>query len=218
MDGGNIICLEKTDRAKSCVLFPNGIFFDPLRPDPRLIDMETIAISLGNQCRFAGLVEDFYSTAQHSVLVAALAPDDLGAQKMALLHDADEFGGLTDMVSPVKPEFPDYVKAQNRIGRAVEIRFDLDHADHPRIKPADRRALAIEKRCLKPAGEAGYWDSYADLHPGDMNITVDPLMPKVARRLFLDAVDLVFEQGLPVTLDWLLERDGFRMDTCAPSP
>ena len=51
---------------------------------------DQIARQLGKLCRFAGATPDHWSVARHSLLVAALAPDDPWHRMAALLHDAHE--------------------------------------------------------------------------------------------------------------------------------
>ena len=51
---------------------------------------EQIARQLGKLCRYAGASPDWWSVARHSLLVAALAPDDPEHRLAALLHDCHE--------------------------------------------------------------------------------------------------------------------------------
>ena len=68
------------------------------RPDWMLPDIseltefpaEQIARQLGKLCRYAGATPDWWSVARHSLLVAALAPDDPEHRLAALLHDCHE--------------------------------------------------------------------------------------------------------------------------------
>lgn len=190
----------------------DGRLFDPLRPDPDEIGIETIATVLSNSCRFGGHIEGFYSTAQHSVLVSFLAPRDLGAQRYALLHDADEAFGLPDMLTMLKPVFPEFVSAQAMIAKAIEHRFGLDHKDHARIKPADRQALVLEKSQMKKCLDRRYWKAWCDGVPAAEGIAIDLLPPKSARELFLDAHEQVFMREMPVDADFLADRPGFDID------
>ncbi|MCE6957717.1 hypothetical protein LAZ40_01410 [Cereibacter sphaeroides] len=195
----------------------DGRLFNPFQPDPDAIAPELVAIGLGNCCRFGGQIPEFYSVAQHSVLVALLAPRDLPAQRMALLHDAEEGFGLPDLPTPFKPRLPAYVEAQAQITRAVEIRFGLDPADHPRIKPADLGALALEKVRLKTDANPDYWREWV----GEIEIVdwvrIVPLGPLEARELWLEAFDRVFRQELPVSRDWIVSRTGFVVEP-GPQP
>ena len=196
----------------------DGTMFDPIEPRPELMELETIAIALSNSCRFGGHVVNFYSTAQHSVLVALLAPQDMPAQRMALLHDADESFGLPDMITPVKRLFPTFRAAQAKIGAAVEIRFGLDPADHARVKPADRQALLLEKMALKDPRNRDYWMSWSGGVEIPDGIEIVPLLPDAARGLFLAACDRVFRNDLPIDAEWLSRQDGFKLTGLVEPP
>ena len=60
-----------------------------IEPLLETITIGDIACGLSKVCRFGGQIKDFYSVAQHSVLVCMLAPDDLKFE--ALMHDAIRF-------------------------------------------------------------------------------------------------------------------------------
>ena len=189
----------------------NGELFDPLDPHPEDMDPELVAITLGNCCRFGGQIRDFYSVAQHSVLVALLAPKDMPSQKMALLHDADEGFGLLDLPKPLKPAFPTYVEAQQRIAHAICLRYGLTEEDHRRIKPADIQALGIEKLRLKSRGNAAYWDRWVCESDIVDWVRIEPLGPMEARDLFLQAFEEIFVKNQPIDRGWIFDKPGFRI-------
>ena len=82
-----------------------GNRFYPLEPRIDDVDIEDIAHGLAYQCRFNGQTNAFYSVAQHSLIVAALVPEEL--RFAALLHDAAE-AYLGDMVKPLKVLLPGF--------------------------------------------------------------------------------------------------------------
>lgn len=184
----------------------NGAMFSMLEPDPHLMTADAIAVGLANLCRFCGQIDDFYSNAQHSVLVALLAPNDMPSQRYAILHDADEAFGLTDMATPYKKIFPDFSAMQKRAGRILFDFHGVDHRVSGRMKHFDRLALAIEKRDLKYE-VPGYIESGPD--PIDA-VRIDPLLPREARELFLRAFNRIFLDDKPVTAAWL--PGGFHVD------
>ena len=189
----------------------DGRMFDPFNPDIEALSIDVISQSLANACRFGGQIRHFYSTAQHSVLVALLAPKDMPAQRAALLHDGDETVGLPDMITPVKAVFTGFKTAQNRIGDLIARRYGFTHADHMRIKPADSEALATEKRTFKNPKNAAYWERWSNGQvPADW-LEIVPLDPGPARDLFLAAWARVDGEGKPIDRDWIAGQPGFRL-------
>jgi hypothetical protein len=71
---------------------------------------EQIARQLGKLCRYAGATPDWWSVARHSLLVAALAPDDPEHRLAALLHDAHECW-TGDILRPMAQQLTDGAKA-----------------------------------------------------------------------------------------------------------
>lgn len=190
---------------KARIQLADGSMFAPLAPEPDKMSPGAISCGLANACRFGGQTRRYYSVAQHSVLVSLLAPDGIEAQKFALLHDAEEAFGLPDLPTPMKPFFPQFVEAQNRIGRMVLRRYGVDPGLKLMVKPFDTLALAIEKRDLKEASD-GYLHDLPS--PPDW-VRIQPLAPRPAERLFRAAMKRVFEKSLPVNRDWLASQPGF---------
>lgn len=136
----------------------NGKAFDLLNPSPRDIDSETIAVGLSRMCRFGGHCKEFYSVAQHSVLVcnevARMGKGNLLLP--ALLHDAHEiYWGFGDIVQPAFRSLPEAVRVvlngrRQRVDRVVAKRFGFDPAlfESDEVKRADELLLSTEKRDL----------------------------------------------------------------------
>jgi len=114
-------------------------------PQPGDVVVEDVAQSLSNLCRFAGHCLEFYSVAQHSVLVSQYVPAGFAFQ--ALLHDAAE-AYLVDVPRPVKLELPEYRGLEKRVQEVIYRRFGLPAEEPPCIKAADDRVLAQEHRDL----------------------------------------------------------------------
>lgn len=122
----------------------------PLTPNPDDIAIEDIAHALANQCRFTGHVRQFYSVAQHSVMVSYLVPKEQALS--ALLHDASE-AYLSDIARPIKnvPGFGEmYHEAEDRLEEAVAKRFGTSYPMTDEIKAADNLMLWAEMRDLMP--------------------------------------------------------------------
>lgn len=110
-----------------------------LNPDPTTIDIEDIAYSLANQCRFNGHVP-FYTVAEHSVAVASRLPPE--QQLAGLLHDASE-AYLSDIPSPIKQFLPDYLVMEEKLQGVINAKYGVDIYT-PEVKQADRDALHTE--------------------------------------------------------------------------
>lgn len=161
------------------ILTSSGNLFDFRIPEQCAIDIEVIAHALSNQCRFGGHCREFYSVAQHSVLVSYLVPAEHALK--ALLHDAAE-AYLVDVPSPIKPLIPGYSVLERRVHEAVFAAFGLTPELPPEVRHCDLVALATEKRDLMP--EDGPWALLEGVSTDPYEIV--PLMSQTAKKLFLD--------------------------------
>lgn len=128
----------------------SGRRLDLLDPSPLDIEIEDIAHGLAFVARWNGqTVGDWpYSVAEHSVLVehiyTKLTPRPEARWRMAaLLHDAPEYV-IGDMISPVKAAVgPDYKAMDDRLARAVHLRFGLPAVIPDKVKRQIKRADRI---------------------------------------------------------------------------
>lgn len=152
----------------------------PFRLDPNSIDIVDIAHSLSSQCRFTGHTKDFYSVAQHCVLVSYICNQEHSLY--GLLHDASE-SILVDIPSPIKKsqEFDFYRKIEKEVQNIIYKKFGLNEMEPADVKAADLMLLATEAR-----------DLMGPLHPGALSDTkplpfkIEGMGPKEAEKLFLD--------------------------------
>jgi len=167
------------------ILVHSGRYFDFENLAGNVIDIEDIAQGLSNVCRFGGQVPEFYSVAQHSVLVFQLLRDVLGVSDPAtlmqgLLHDATE-AYLGDVVSPLKRLLGGYQAIETRLNVFVMRHFNLPLELPPAVKRADLMALAIEKRELW--GNRDEWAVLQGVPETPWELT--PYSPRVARSAFM---------------------------------
>jgi hypothetical protein len=121
-----------------------GVFYpgNPRAEDVRLGD---IAHALSQIGRFTGHTSEFYSVAQHCVLVSYLCPSEYAL--WGLLHDAAE-AYIGDVSSPLKSLLPDYREIEHRVEQCVWGVFGLTGTLPPAVKAADVKAYELERDAL----------------------------------------------------------------------
>jgi hypothetical protein len=174
----------------------NGRGIDLLNPRVEDVDWNNIATSLSLLCRYTGhmkSLDDFYSVAQHSVLVADLLHPSVAIY--GLLHDAHEafFG---DDATPKKralasayPEAADWLDECKAAWDAVIWQAAgvpaPDRAIQRAVHDADYMALSIEHKCLQnPAADATTRAAWRDL-PDASAWKIVAVPPREAHGLFL---------------------------------
>lgn len=160
-----------------------GEYFPLLAPRAEDINIGDIAHALSNLCRFTGHTREFYSVAQHSVLVSYAVPAEDALA--ALLHDASE-AYLGDVSSPLKRLLPNYQEIETRVMEAVLTAFRLPTFIPDTVKVADRVLLATEKRDLMPPSDDDETEWALIAGVPLLRETIEPLPPRAARVRFLD--------------------------------
>lgn len=116
-------------------------YYDRINKDD--IDINDIAVSLSNICRFAGHLSHFYSVAQHAVLCSQLVPQEFAFE--ALMHDATE-AYCQDIPAPLKRLLPDYKRMEEKIDAVIREKYGLPPVMSTPVKYADLIMLATERR------------------------------------------------------------------------
>lgn len=195
--------VDTEGRGPSIHTYTGGRFY-VLRPCHEEVELEDIAHSLANLCRYNGHTKHFYSVAQHSVYVSQVLLDWTGDRKLALLgllHDAAE-AYMGDVTRPLKAALDERApgvlrKVEDRIQEAILERFALgrapaeivsgtyqdmvwETAGAAWVKQADNVVLAAEMRDLlgAPKSNVGKWGGdLPEPHPG---MKVRPWSPTLA--------------------------------------
>ncbi len=158
-------------------------FIDDPRPED--VNFDDIASSLAKLCRYTGHTgrynsrEEFYSVAQHSVLVSYKVPPEMAM--VGLLHDATE-AYIGDISKPLKLVIgPKIVEIEDRIWAAVAERFGLPREIPREVKEADLRMFVTERRDVLCKSTAE-WGNV----PEPYKSTIYPVGWRVAHALFTD--------------------------------
>jgi len=110
--------------------------------------IEDVAHALGLLCRFNGHVDQFYSVAEHCVVMSRMMPEKVALH--ALLHDAAE-AYVGDLITPIKRHAPGVheIELALRNGLYEALELELPDADEvAEIRRADLRMLVTERAQL----------------------------------------------------------------------
>lgn len=151
------------DSYRPWTLTASGIKMYYLQPTVEMISLNDICHSLSNLCRFTGATSQFYSVAQHSLLVGKLVKEALEKEGApytaeffdqvlaALLHEGAETY-MNDLATPLKRAIGgDYREIEQGILRKVfeHCTIDWDYYNGT-VKEADNIALQIERYYFIP--------------------------------------------------------------------
>ena len=128
------------------IMTRSHIMFDPLNPDPRLIEITDIAHALSMLCRANGHFKSFYSVGQHCINCAreaAARGHSRRVQLACLLHDASE-AFLSDVTRPVKQEIPQYRLIEEPLQETIWITY----LGASLTEEEDRQVFAIDDDVL----------------------------------------------------------------------
>jgi len=157
------------------------------KPFENRYEITDIAHALSNICRFVGHTREFYSVAQHSVLVSQHVPIPVAMD--ALLHDAAE-AYLGDLAHPTKQFCPGYIKLEEQFTQAISESFDISYPIPDVVKTADRRAFTTEVRDLMMTTDHikknKQVNSYAPFKE-----RIIPVDPDRALRMFIDRYETI---------------------------
>lgn len=98
-----------------------GRQFWPLNPRAEDVCIEDIAHALSMKCRYTGHCRQFYSVAQHSVIMTELSL----SPHWALMHDAAE-AYMPDVARPVKRLIPQLKDVEDGLLKVIAEAFSLE--------------------------------------------------------------------------------------------
>lgn len=161
----------------------SGLQFDFLNPTFDSICIVDIAHHLSNTCRFSGATSQFYSVAQHSIIMANMAKKHRLDDKtilQCLLHDAAETY-MGDLSTPLKGMFPMFKAIENGILKLIFEKYHVPYPLFPICKQFDTIMLVTERLHLMPDTKN---DWGVDEQP-IKSIKIPPMTPREAESKFL---------------------------------
>jgi uncharacterized protein len=168
-----------------------GKQFWPLDSREEDICIEDIAHALSNICRYGGHTKEFYSVAQHSVLVSLQCqPEDAFA---GLMHDASE-AYLYDLPRPVKHALGMelYREAEKRLDSLIAHKYGIAQESAQRAKAFDDVLLMTERRDLMVAPPI----PWSPCHAAPLETSIVAWSPLMSKFLFLEYFHHL-RKGLP---------------------
>lgn len=183
----------------ACIQTYTGRKFWPLDPRPEDVCIEDIAHALSLKCRFGGHCKQFYSVAQHSVLVCNTLNANGGRRSpellmQGLMHDAAE-AYMPDIASPIKDSifvrigstYADIRIIEYRISTAIWKVLGIPNTyitDIEIIKKADLAMLHRERLELMHGGFE--WEGLVEPPSNEQILTIAPWE---SERWFLDTYE-----------------------------
>lgn len=127
--------------------------FAPDQFRPREVRMSDIMDGISKICRYNGQINEFYSVAEHSVLVSRMAAlaGDTDAELPALMHDVHEYVS-GDYPTPHKDMVPGLVAFEDQYMETVRDALDLPPSTDPvwdRVAEYDSQILHRELIVLR---------------------------------------------------------------------
>lgn len=168
-----------------------GKFVNPLILHIQDINIEDIAHSLSNLCRFNGHCSQFYSVAEHCCLAFDLADYLMYGSfcmRDVLLHDMVE-AYIGDLPRPIKNQVYDYGQHEKVLYRLMSKIFRTSYPIPDYVKYIDNVMLASEAKVLMKS-QGQNWqlqeqpNEYAMMHIQCWN-------PQKAEKEFLRRFDMV---------------------------
>lgn len=128
-----------------------GVSFYALDPKPEDFNILDIAHSLSLKCRFGGMCDDFYSVAEHSILICDwfLQSETPWLAFQGLMHDSAEAYFLGDVVTPLKRHLgKKYITVEEKLERMICKKYGVPYPFSKELKDVDGRILMTEKNTL----------------------------------------------------------------------
>lgn len=138
---------QESRLTKTYIRSLNGVKITFRDIKPQQIRIDSILLHLAKSCRYNGMVDGFYSNAEHSILCSERAINRTTAQ-FALIHDFGEHI-TNDVPAPVKRACPDYKALCEAVQASMYLHFMGTSYAPPEVKIIDSRMSASEMLYLR---------------------------------------------------------------------
>ncbi len=163
---------------------------DLLNLKPEDVSLIEVAHALSQKCRFSGHTDQFYSVAQHSVLLSWKV--DVQYAMYALLHDVGETY-LPDIPTPIKSRITGFRAIEERNFETIVSVLAPDMKRSGLVRIADQRMCLTEARDLISNADITEWELYQEYKPYETTIT--PWDALSAEAFFLNRYKTLIELG-----------------------
>lgn len=168
-----------------------GGLIAPFNPVPEQIVIEDIARGLANRARWGGQTRDYYSVAEHSVMVACQCSDDF--RLWGLLHDAAE-AYLGDIPEPIKGMVWFHVPDEQGVIQKLPYQDVEDRILHLVLAKAGCSVTAMPDVVHESDMIIRRWEYRELLDPGTRhNSTFAPMAPREAMAKWLESYHALIE-------------------------
>jgi len=162
----------------------SGKRFHFLDPQEEELDISDIAHALSNICRYSGHVTEFYSVAEHCVILAEYVLNETADPKQALaalLHDASE-AYLVDVPRPIKKYLSGYQQLEQNVTDVIKQKWGLVHSSV--LKYSDTNIIKDESILLN--GNLSWVNMYDEL-----GVDLYLWTPEEAEEQFLNMFEIL---------------------------
>lgn len=168
--------------------------------DPSQVDIHDIAISLSRIARYCGHTREFYSVAQHSVLVSdqvLFLTRNYSLALQGLFHEAPECYGMSDIHGTFKRSLGGYAKKviksfEGKVFKALGLPEELD----PVVDYVDSMLLVDEMSQLfeNRKSDVDFKDNIKYGECEGFGLVITSLSPKEAEKSFINTYTSLIER------------------------
>jgi len=163
----------------------DGGLISPFNPIPEQILFSDIARGLAHRCRWGGQIREYYSVAEHSIMVACQCSDEY--RLWGLLHDAAE-AYIGDIPAPLKDKVWFHVPDEQGVIQKLPYSDVEDRILHMVLAEAGCSVVAMPDVVHEADMIIRRWEYRELLDPGTRhNSTFVPMTPTEAMARWLES-------------------------------